>query len=615
LEEAMKNLSSINVCLICFIIFSVLSACSPSVEILETSTLEVPATITLQETGDVLGETPTATATPEQTRDAVGYFPAELTEPLSGLPGNVILPSGESADYFYRAELQIPLGLAWGPDDLLYIADMSGHRISTVSFDGKIVDLGLWQTLRSMQEEGPVGITFDSGGNLYFHNGVSLLRIDQSGEIDELFGIPEGLIGGIAFSSEDELYFTLRNLGMVYRWIDGESVLVASFLPNVENLVFGQDGSLYVTQMSYDHVMKIDPAGGGDREIFAKGVCPVDPCFLAVDPEGDIWVRGLGSLHQFSADGKEKNFIIDGETYPGGPISWYTSAGIAFDRQGGLWLASYNSKLTYFAPLEPGTADPAFESRTISPGLEAWALAFDSSGAMYASDSSGKQILKFTASGTAEVFYHYGFDGHAALAVDELDRVYIGLPTGEIKYVDQDGNAFHFADLLTRRMVVGGDGVLYAVIGDYNQPKQIARITGVDAYTFLASEIAGIPLGDGELDIAAAGEEGLYIIAPSYSDLFSSNVFYLDFKGNGYLTETFTLPSGAPGMPFDTVPGNGGIIFLSYIPNNIYRLIQGSEPELLAARIVGDPTDLIISPDGKWVYVAESGAINKIPIP
>jgi hypothetical protein len=181
--------------------------------------------------------------------------------------------------------------------------------------------------------------------------------------------------------------------------------------------------------------------------------------------------------------------------------------------------------------------------------------------------------------------------------------------------MDQDGNAYHLADLLTRRMVVGGDGALYAVIGDYNQPKQIARITGVDTYTILASEVSGIPLGDGELDIAAAGEEGLYIIAPSYSDLYLSNVFYLNFMGNGYLTETYTLPSGAPGMPFDVIPGNRGIIILSYIPNNIYRLIPGSEPELLATRIVGDPTDLIISPDGKWVYVAESGAINKIPIP
>jgi DNA-binding beta-propeller fold protein YncE len=391
--------------------------------------------------------------------------------------------------------------------------------------------------------------------------------------------------------------------------------LIASFLPNVENLVFGQDGSLYVTQMSYDQVMKIDPAGGGGREIFATGVCPIDPCFLAVDPEGDIWVRGLGSLHQFSAEGEEKGFIIDGKTYPGGPISWHTSAGIAFDRQGGLWLASYNSKLSYFDPLEPGTADPAFESRIVSQGLEASALSLDSSGAMYASDSNRKEILKITASGTAEIFFHLGYDGRAALAVDELDRVFIGLPTGEIIFVDQDGNAFHFANLLTRRMAFGGDGLLYAVVGDYSQPKRIARVNGVDAHTILASEIAGIPLGDGELDIAPAGEEGLYIIAPSYSDLYSTNLFYLDFEGDGYLIETITLPSGAPGMIMDTLPGDEGIILLSYGPNNLYRLIPGSEPELLATRISGDPWEVIISPDGKWAYVAESGAINKIPIP
>jgi sugar lactone lactonase YvrE len=611
----MRTFSKVRVWMICLFILTALNACNPGSEISKTITPKNPALIITEDITNGVENLPTAITKPEEIRDSDVYFPAALTEPISKLPGNVLLPSGETADYYYRADLQIPLGLAWGPDDLLYVADMSGHKISTVSIDGDIVDLGLWQTLRSLQEEGPVGITFDSGGNLYFHNGVGLFRIDQSGKIFELMGIPEGLIGGIAFSTEDELYFTLRNMGMVYRWIEGESVLVASFLPNVENLVFGQDGSLYVTQISYEHVMKIDPAGGGSREIFATGVCPIDPCFLAVDPEGDIWVRGLGSLHQFSAGGEEKGFIIDGETYPGGPISWYTSAGIAFDRQGGLWLASYNSKLTYFAPLEPGTADSAFESRIFSPGLEAWALAFDSSGALYASDSSGKIILKLPASGTAEVFYDYGFDGHAALAVDDLDRVYIGLPTGEIKFVEQDGSAFHFADLLTRRMTFGGDGILYAVVGDYGEPKQIARITGVDAYNILATEIDGIPLGDGELDIAPAGEEGLYITTPSYSDLQSTNLFYLDFEGNGYLIETITLPSGAPGIPMDTISGNGGIILLSYIPNNLYRLIPGSEPELLATRIVGDPLEVIISPDGKWAYVAESGAINKIPLP
>ena len=544
----------------------------------------------------------------------VDTSPALLTEPISKLPGNVLLPSGGTADYFYLADLQIPLGLAWGPDDLLYVADYTGHRIATVSREGEIVDLGLWQTLQSLQDEGPVGIAFNSSGDLYFHNGVSLFRRDPSGEIFELTGIPEGLIGGIAFSPEDELFFTLRNLGLVYQWNNGESELVASILPNAENLVFGQDGSLYLTQMSIDHVMKIDLATR-DREVFATGVCLIDPCFLAVDPEGDLWVRGLGSLHQFSPEGEEKGFIIDDENYPGGPISWNTSAGIAFDQQGGLWLASYASKLMYYLPIEPGIVDPAFESNSISPGLGVWAMDYDSGGSVYASDSLGNQIIKIAPSGTAEVFYHHGFEGHSALAIDELDQVYIGLPTGEIIFVEQDGSVFHFADLLTRRMTIGQDGVLYAVVGDYNQPKQIARITDVDTYTILASEIGGIQLGDGEVDIAPAGDGGLYIISPSYSDLNSSTLFYLGFDGNGYLIETLTLPSGAPGMPLDTLPGNEGIILLSYGPNNLYRLIPGTDPEILATRIAGDPTEVLISPDGLWVYVAESGAINKIPIP
>ena len=155
----MNTFSNFNIRPILLVIILILTACSAGNEVSESITPEIPANNITQET--IAGG---------------GYVPALLTEPISKLPGNVLLPSGGTADYFYLADLQIPLGLAWGPDDLLYVADYTGHRIATVSREGEIVDLGLWQTLQSLQDEGPVGIAFNSSGDLYFHNGVSLFR-------------------------------------------------------------------------------------------------------------------------------------------------------------------------------------------------------------------------------------------------------------------------------------------------------------------------------------------------------------------------------------------------------------------------------------------------------
>jgi sugar lactone lactonase YvrE len=165
----------------------------------------------------------------------------------------------------------------------------------------------------------------------------SVFLVEPSGNVTRIAKAQAGPIGSIAVSSTDELYYTDRHreAGALLKWQDGKIETVVSSLPFAQNMTFGLDGTLYLTQMLQAHILKIDASTGG-VSTFVEDACGNEPCYLAVDKEGDIWARGFQSLRQFSPDGVEKAFVVDGQTYLAGPYTWHTSAGIAFDDEGAL---------------------------------------------------------------------------------------------------------------------------------------------------------------------------------------------------------------------------------------------------------------------------------------
>ncbi len=567
------------------LVLVLLSACSTS-EVIPTPTIvQIPATRTpvpLPPTPDMLSER----------------------------PGHVrVVALNSAAEYAFRSFLQLPVGMTWGPDGYLYVADWTGRHVVRVSKDGTMDDLGLWQTVEALQRDGPRGLSFDSTGNLYISNHGAVFRQDNSGIVDALQGVSGSPIGSIAISPADELFYTDRGSGRLLKWnTDGSSEIIASNLPFAENLTFGLDRTLYLTQMGQEDVIKVD-ISTGETEIFAAEVCGFGPCFLAVDPDGDIWVRSFAQLHQFTPDGIEKPFLIDGQTYPGGLYYWHTSAGIAFDDEGGLWIASYNSKLIRLVPVPPGTADPEFTLELISPGLEASDLAMDSNGALYATDLNAGQVLKIDSNKDVQILVQHGSAGRMAVAIDENDVVYLGMPQGEIMRVEDDGSLTHYANLLTRRMVFGANGVLYAVVGDFNQPKSIVSVTDIDTFTTLATEIDGMSLGNGDAHISPALDQGLYVFTEG-----ERNLFLVDFEGQGYLIANLQALGGGGPVVMAASPISGDIYLVPHGPYTLYRIDPDGNYEEMAYGVFGDPWGMVVSQDGEWLYIAESGAIDMIPI-
>ena len=218
--------------------------------------------------------------------------------------------------------------------------------------------------------------------------------------------------------------------------------------------------------------------------------------------------------------------------------------------------------------------------------------------------------MRINPDGTAEVVLGHGAGGRTALAVDENGIVYAGLPYGEIVRIEADGTSTHYASLLTRRMTFGADGALYAVVGDYGQTKSIVRITGVDTSEEVATEIGGIALGNGESHISPAQDKGLYVFIEGTRDLL-----FMGFNGEGRLIVNVSSLGGSSGPAVMAAsPVTGDIYLVPHGPYKAFVISPEGSREEIAYRIFGDPWGMAVSRDGKWLYVAESGAIDKIPL-
>jgi len=517
------------------------------------------------------------------------------------------------AGYLYRSFIQIPVGLAWGPDGNLYIADWAGRHVVRRSPDGTLDDLGLWRYLPMWDRDGPRGLAFDNNGVLYVSDHTNIYRVAAEGNVETLPGVQGTPVGSIAISPEGDFYYTDRGGGRVLKWNpDGTSQVIASGIDRAENLAFGLDGTLYVTQQGQG-VIQIDVTSGKVTGFFSRPLGS-DPIFVTVDPTGDIWLRGIGYLYRVSPDGTEKPFVVHGMTISGnsGPIRWHTSAGIAFDDEGGLWIASYNSKIIRLNPPASGQEAQGYTISVIEPGLAAFGVDIDTGpgGELYVYNANARELWRISPEGVVETLLNLDTSGAVSVAVDERGGIYLGLPTGEIVRLEAEGNLSHYATMPVASMVFGADGNLYAAIGEYGKPKSVVRITGTDEYITLFSAIEDEPLGSGDVYLAAGPQGGLYVVHES-----NWIIYFVDFEGNSKLVTDFrTMGPGAI-----TVSPDGIIYAIPFgVAENtvmVFRIDPGEGQVLAyAAGAFGDAWAMAVSPDGQWLYVAESGAIDKIPL-
>ena len=541
-------------------------------------------------------------------------------------PGHVLMADSQTkADYLYRGFVQIPGGMAWGPDGHLYVADQLGRHVVRLALDGSMDDLGIWQAPDMWNDDGPRDLAFDSAGNLFVcdHRG-GIYAIGLDGSVEVLPGIRGQPVGGITFSSDDELYYTDMGGGRVLKiGADGDSQVIARGIENAFDLVFGSDGALYVSQNSLDRVVKVDVTTGQANEFLSDPISG-SQIYLTIDEDGDLWVRGCNMLYQLAPDGTQKPYYVNGKRYSGDAfeLDIQTPGGITFDEEGRLWIASYNSSIRYLEPLMPGGDDPAMSMTVVAPGFVPGFVAadlevsYDGYVYVYNYSPTPGELWRVSPEGEIEVLLHLHERGNVGMALDDQGKLYLGLPNGEIVWLDTTGELRHYAWLHSWSMTFAADGYLYAVVGAGGEPRSVVRIVGRDNYRTLITQIDDKPLGGstgygpGSVHIDPAPGEGLYIYDEAHK-----RVYYVDFDGQASVVAD--LPGiGAPAAMAVSPEGDVFVIPHSSLTWGyaLHRIDPDGNVEIYARTIYGDPLGAGVSPDGQWLYISENGAIDKIPI-
>ncbi|MBI3868644.1 MAG: hypothetical protein HY299_08955 [Verrucomicrobia bacterium] len=230
--------------------------------------------------------------------------------------------------------------------DTLFVADYANHSIHQVTPEG------VASLFASNGLSGPVGLAFDSAGNLYVgdYGSGSIKKLTPEGAVSIFDNSGVVTPDGLACDRAGNLYVANQRNNTIEKYTpDGvPSVFASSGLFNPVGLVFDRAGNLYAANHSNNTIQKFTPEGVGS--IFASS--------------------GL-----------------------------FNPTGLAFDSAGNLYAANLNSStIQKFTPSGDG-------SLFANTGLDApWGLAFDSAGNLYASNQGSGTIEKFTPDGVASVF-------------------------------------------------------------------------------------------------------------------------------------------------------------------------------------------------------------------
>ena len=536
--------------------------------------------------------------------------PKDETETIELKPQFSVANFRARGAYFDKSSIVAISEINWGTDGFLYVCDNEGDLVK-ISPEGEIFPLELWRDHQIFAFDGPRSMAFDEMGSLYAANHSQAVKVLPSGEVEVIPGVQAGPIGDIAFGPDGSLYFSERNPnGGVYRLssLDATSAEKIAGVPFAEYMAFSDDGFLYVSQLN-SGVSKIDLA---TNEVSQFVNATFDPAYIAIDKEGDIWVNDLWALAQYSPDGQRKSYRVKvGDDWRSGDQhGWHTSAGITFDLDGNLWVASFISAIWKLTPTDSGTADPDFIFQDFYEGMRITGLAFNADGNLYAYDENTENLYFYPSDGEKEIAYDFGNivgpgRGPGAVAVSEDGTVYAGV-AGKIYRFDKDFNPEEYASVNILNMVVGKDGALYATQGGHGAGIALVRIPEKNRVEDILNSVDGQPFGNEFASIARYGDEGFLL-----HDFGRQTTYFIDYDGNSRI---FKANYGTPWIGYLNVSPTSDEIFFVDHADIKWISANGAEEVIYAVWTSGDATMMAISPDEKWIYFSPSGRIGRIPI-
>ena len=194
----------------------------------------------------------------------------------------------------YSGEILNPTGLAWGPDDCLYVSSRE---------DGTVYRIGANREVEVYADElgTATGIAFDPEGILYVGDRRgTIFRIEPNGEPRSFCRLePSVAAYHLAFDSQGNLFVSAPSLSPVdpiYRInVDAEVEVYCSAFGRPQGMAFDGEGALYVTEglVGDSGVYRIGPERTAERVVAAPPLVG-----MAFDEDDGMVLAGASSVYK-----------------------------------------------------------------------------------------------------------------------------------------------------------------------------------------------------------------------------------------------------------------------------------------------------------------------------
>jgi hypothetical protein len=367
--------------------------------------------------------------------------PAGRISTVAGLPG----VRGSADGHGINARFSSLMGIAFGPDGNVYVADRDNNSIRRVTPRGDV--------MKFVDVPSPNYLVFDSQGSLFITSSdYAVRKITPAGAVSVFAGEPGvagypprfGVLGGIAIDASDTLYVADAGNGLLRPITAAGVVGTGTALPAryASWLAHDGHGTLYLTTTYAFHIMKLDGtlittiprSGMQDGPMSSAKFFAVDTVLPA--PNGDLYVSDWSTIRRVS-NGMVTTIaglrqfppnVRDGAI---GDVDISLVNAAEYDKNGNLFIGDDYSirKIT-----------PQGTVTTLATGFTGVTdIAIDANGSLYAADGLACVIHKVSPIGSIEIFagkhndpgYENGFRGEArfhtpgGLTLDSAGNLYV----------------------------------------------------------------------------------------------------------------------------------------------------------------------------------------------
>lgn len=265
--------------------------------------------------------------------------------------------------------LLFAIGLSLGPA----AAAQSAHFAGVVAGTGSLTPSGF---------SNPVGMTFDSHGNLYIadNGNTRVVEIPANGGAPVTIGSGFGYVWGVAVDASGDVFVADQSNGDVVEVpTSGPQTVVSSGLSVPSGVAVDGSGNVYIANTGAGTILEVS---GVNTTTYAT---VADPHGLALDGAGNLYAAcGPNGVYKIGPGGSPITSIGSGLNSP---------YGVFADAAGDVYIAdSGNNDVVEVPATGPQT--------TISADLDGpGGVAVDSLGDVYIANSGGNQVLELPARG------------------------------------------------------------------------------------------------------------------------------------------------------------------------------------------------------------------------